>query len=258
MELLEFARSQGWKTVLGQIDPGLVEEKIVVEAHQNHPELAPFWQPAPLSYWENWKKECEIADQILVNSHWSKLALEKVGVLPEKINTISLAYAPSEAIQKFKRMYPSQFSVQRPLKVLFLGQIILRKGIAELLEAARLLQDQPIEFWLVGSLGIERSHLALPNVSWLGPVPRSQVIKYYQQADLFLFPTLSDGFGLTQLEAQSWNLPIISSRFCGEVVKDQENGIILSEVSGSTIAQTLRFCLQHPENSHNLLNPPIY
>lgn len=66
-------------------------------------------------------------------------------------------------------------------------------------------------------------------------------------ADVFIFPTLSDGFGITQLEAQAWNLPIIASKFCGEVVKDNINGLILPEVTASAIAQKLQFCLNNPQ-----------
>lgn len=64
---------------------------------------------------------------------------------------------------------------------------------------------------------------------------------------MFLFPTLSDGFGLTQLEAQAWQLPIIASRFCGEVVKDQVNGVILSTVTAEAIAAVLQNWIKHPE-----------
>jgi glycosyltransferase involved in cell wall biosynthesis len=60
-------------------------------------------------------------------------------------------------------------------------------------------------------------------------------------------PTLSDGFGLTQLEAQSWKLPVIASRYCGEVVRDDSNGVILEEVSGRAIADALLRLLRSPE-----------
>ncbi len=69
--------------------------------------------------------------------------------------------------------------------------------------------------------------------------PRIEVDKYYKDADVFIFPTFSDGFGLTQLEAQSWKLPVIASRHCGEVVRDGVNGVILEEVSGQAIADVL-------------------
>jgi len=58
---------------------------------------------------------------------------------------------------------------------------------------------------------------------------------------------LSDGFGLTQLEAQAWRLPVIASRYCGEVVRDQVNGVVLEEVSGEAIAEVIRGLLRAPE-----------
>jgi glycosyltransferase involved in cell wall biosynthesis len=62
-----------------------------------------------------------------------------------------------------------------------------------------------------------------------------------------IFPTLSDGFGLTQLEAQAWSLPIIASRFCGEAVRDGQNGLLFENLTGGTIADVLRQCLANPE-----------
>jgi glycosyltransferase involved in cell wall biosynthesis len=69
---------------------------------------------------------------------------------------------------------------------------------------------------------------------------------------VFLFPTLSDGFGLTQLEAQAWQLPLITSRFCGEVVQDQVNGVVLPEVTGEAIAAVLRDFLAAPQHLASL------
>lgn len=46
-------------------------------------------------------------------------------------------------------------------------------------------------------------------------------------------------FGLTQLEAQAWKLPLVASRFCGDVVRDGVNGILLREISGESIASVL-------------------
>jgi len=247
LELLRYAKGKGWTTVLGQIDPGIVEEEIVLDEHQKYPNLAPNWQPVPSEYWVAWQEECKLADRVIVNSSWSSQALQQVGIPKEKICIVPLAYQPPTTSQLFERVYPDHFSADRPLRVLFLGQIILRKGIAALLEAAKLLQDQPIEFWLVGSIGIDRSQVDSSNIRWIGSVPRSETAQYYQKADVFLFPTLSDGFGLTQLEAQAWKLPLIVSRFCGEVVKDGVNGIVLSEITGHKIAYALKRCISFPE-----------
>jgi glycosyltransferase involved in cell wall biosynthesis len=249
LELFRYAKTRGWRTILGQIDPGLVEEKLVFEEHARQPTYQSTWQPAPPHYWVNWQEECSLADRIVVNSLWSSQALQKVGIPANKIDIIPLAYQPPEQARDFIRTYPPAFSAERPLRVLFLGQVILRKGIAALLEAAELLRDQPIEFWLVGSQGVARPSQAQEQgqVKWIGSVPRSATAKYYQQADVFLFPTLSDGFGLTQLEAQAWKMPIITSRFCGEVVKDEVSGLILQEVTGDAIANALQLCLNNPQ-----------
>lgn len=248
LELLRFAKAKGWCTVLDQIDPGPVEEAIVLKEQLVHPALAPDWHPAPDGYWQNWREECSLADLILVNSSWSSQALQQTGVSPRKIRIVPLAYSSPDAAKNFVRRYPVTFSWERPLRVLFLGQVILRKGIAALLDAVKHSQHLPIEFWIIGSQGITPPPEATTwhNLKWIGSVPRSAVADYYQQADVFLFPTLSDGFGLTQLEAQSWKLPLIVSRFCGEVVKDQVNGMVLPEVSGEAIIQALQVCLKHP------------
>jgi glycosyltransferase involved in cell wall biosynthesis len=251
LDLLRYAKSQGWYTVLGQIDPGIVEEKIVLEEYSKHPTLAPDWHPTPPSYWESWTFECELADCIVVNSHWSKQLLEQAGIESRKIQIVPLVYEPPAEAANFTRTYPDAFSTDRPLRVLFLGLVTLRKGIVPLLDAIRLLEGKPIEFWMVGSqqINIPSEFQNHPQIRWIGSVPRSETAQYYQSADVFLFPTLSDGFGLTQLEAQAWKLPAIVSQYCGVVVRDGESGLVLPKVDVESIVHSLIFCLQ---NSHKL------
>lgn len=249
LELFRYAKKKGWRTVLGQVNPGILEEQLVLQEHIKRPNYVSKWQLAPPQYWTNWREECSYADIILVNSLWSKHALEQAKIPSKKIEVVPLAYEAPESAQNFLRIYPSVFSSERPLRVLFLGQIVLRKGIAAILDAAQILQNQPIEFWLVGCLGISKPPQSskLKNLRWIGSIPRSFTDYYYRKADIFLLPTISDGFGLTQLEAQSWKLPIIASNFCGNVVKHEVNGILLPTVTGESIANALLFCLKNPQ-----------
>jgi glycosyltransferase involved in cell wall biosynthesis len=247
--IFSFARKRGWRTVLGQIDPGPVEEQIVADLHEKSALKADTWQRAPKEYWDKWRLECELADQIVVNSAWSQNALLKEGVPAEKIRVVPLAYEASVESKSFQREYPAAFTSERPMCVLFLGQISLRKGAEQLFEAARLLSKENVEFWFVGPVQVSipaelKQH---ERVRWFGVVPRVDVKSYYRDADVFILPTFSDGFGLTQLEAQSWGLPVIASRNCGEVVQDGVNGMILEEVSAAAIAETLRRLLRSPE-----------
>jgi glycosyltransferase involved in cell wall biosynthesis len=247
-ELFAFARRRGWRTVLGQIDPGPVEEEIVAGLRVSAPRTAGVWTRAPAAYWSEWRRECALADRIVVNSSWSRDALLQEGIPAGKIRIVPLAYERPPENMAFRRRYPVAFSSTRPLRVLFLGQINLRKGVAPLFDAIRLLRGEPIEFTLVGPVQIPipedlRSHR---QVHWHGTAPRPATAQFYQDADVFLFPTFSDGFGLTQLEAQAWKLPIIATRFCGEVVEHGRNGWILPEITPQSIAKTLRECLRNP------------
>ena len=246
--LLEFARAQGWRTAIGQIDPGPLEERIVARLYEENLVHRGHWQPAPPLYWENWRQECALADRIFVNSSWSLDALVEEGVAAEKISVVPLAFEAGPEAESFERRYPAGFTTERPLRVLFLGQINLRKGVGPLLDAAKLLRGEPVEFWFVGPIQI-----AVPaevkqeaRTRWMGVVSRREVARYYREADVFVFPTFSDGFGLTQLEAQAWKLPLVASRFCGDVVRDGINGVLLREVSGEAIANVLLDFVRNP------------
>jgi glycosyltransferase involved in cell wall biosynthesis len=250
LEILKWAKGRGWKTVLGQIDPGIEEEKIVASLSDQNANLAGDWHRIDPAYWERWKEECAIADCIMVNSAWSKKLVSHATGHDKKIKIVPLAYEAG-AIE-YMRTYPKVFTSERPLRVLFLGQVTLRKGIVELLEAAKILEKKPIEFWVVGliQINLKKAMEMLSrkdHIKFIGPVARSEVESYYQKADVFLFPTHSDGFGITQLEAQRRKLPLIVSQRCGEVVKDGFNGSVLRTPSGEEIARVLTQILETPE-----------
>jgi glycosyltransferase involved in cell wall biosynthesis len=246
-EPFQVARARGWRTVLGQIDPGPVEAEIVAAEQRAFTGGRTRWTPSPARYWQEWREECALADRIVVNSAWSREALLQTGIPAEKIVIVPLAYEANTSL-KPARNYPSRFQAARPLRVLFLGQVNLRKGLGRLLEAARLLAAEPVEFWMVGPLELFAvpDPLRTPNLKWFGAVPRGEVERFYQEADVFLFPTLSDGFGLTQLEAQAQGLPLIATRRCGEVVRDGVNGLLLAEPTADAIAAGVRELLARP------------
>ena len=77
-------------------------------------------------------------------------------------------------------------------------------------------------------------------------MPRSEVDAYYRDADVFILPTISDGFALTQLEAQAQGVPVIASQRCGDVVRHGENGLRLDAVSPEAIADAVAWCVDHP------------
>jgi glycosyltransferase involved in cell wall biosynthesis len=246
--LFEYAKSIGWTTVLGQIDPGPVEEDIVAALHRSVGTEITSFCPAPAAYWHDWQIECQLADSILVNSEWSRQALLRSRITNEKISIIPLVFQPDPEATAFERHYPEQFTAARPLRLLFLGQAGLRKGIQLVTLAAEQLACEPVEIHVVGPIQISLpAHLANhPILRWHGSVPRSATATHYRNADVFLFPTFSDGFGLTQLEAQAWQLPLLVSPFCGHVVEHETNGLVLDPLTADTLVGAIRSILQAP------------
>jgi len=236
-----YAKARGWATVLSQIDAGPRYEAIVQEAAREFPWSGNSHSAAPPRYWDAWREECELADRIVVNSNWTRECMVELGLPPSKLAVIPLVVDQPKGV-RVSRTFPSGFSHDRPLRVLFAGQVAMGKGIGAFLEAAAALQGEPVEFCIVGPLRIDvpTIYLQMENIRWMGQVPHGWMGACYDAADVLLFPTLCDGFGLVQLEAQTRGLPIIASRFCGEVVIDGKNGLVLNRVSAMEIATALR------------------
>jgi glycosyltransferase involved in cell wall biosynthesis len=230
------AKKKGMLTVLGQIDPGPMEQEIVDAGTKNYANLRiPGEGQPPPRYWEEWREEVDLADRILVNSEWSRDLLVRQNIEKSKISIVPLMYEGSGPSATFETPETDGITV------LFLGQIILRKGVGHLFDAIRLLKGRPIRFVIAGPMGIEvPSDIALnPAVEILGPVDRMKAQRLYRQADIFLLPTLSDGFAITQLEAMAYGVPVIASTACGAVVSSGIDGLLLDEVSPETIAEAL-------------------
>lgn len=244
LEILEAAQGKAMLTVLGQIDPGPAEFRLVAEAMTANPELAGIPQPFPAKYYDRLRHEWELADVIVVNSEWSRDALISEGVNSAKLEVLPLAYEGKLESQKSKSESPKVRESQTPLRVLWLGQVNVRKGIHHLIEAARLLERENIQFDIVGPLGILPGAVeaAPKNMTFHGSVSRDRATEWYQYSDLFVLPTLSDGFALTQLEALAHGLPVIATPNCGRVVEDGMTGFIVPARDAQALADAiLRF-----------------
>lgn len=247
--IFQEAKARGWTTVLGQIDPGEEHFRLIQTMAGEQPEYGGAPPPPPASYLEQWRHECAVADWIVVNSDWSRVALERAGIPARKLRVIPLPYEPEAAGPAVARQYPQVFTVERPVRVLFVGSASVAKGVPDLLEAIDLLAGVPVELSLVGESAMTvperfRTHRA---IRWLGPARRSDVMEHYRTSDVLVFPSRSDGFGMAQVEAQAWALPVIASPFCGTVVRDGVTGIRLPEVSAVSIAAALRSIADHPD-----------
>ena len=228
------------------MDPARIEVEMVREEEK----LWPGWAKKPLIVPEEyflWRQsEWALADIVMVNSRWTHDALLKQGVPASKLAIVPLAYEVDEA--KVLGRIPLKEG-NDPLRVLFLGQVNIRKGIPYLIEAARLLKGAPVQFDIVGPISIADQFVvsAPSNVRFHGSVTRDKVQNFYSQADVFVLPTISDGFALTQLEAMSYGLPVITTPNCGDVVSDGIDGFVVPARNAPALAEALLKLAEDPE-----------
>jgi glycosyltransferase involved in cell wall biosynthesis len=246
LEALEAEKSRGKMTILDQIDPGPAHFQLVAAEMDRHPDLAGSSKAFPTAYFSRVRQEWEIADVIVVNSEWSRKALLAESVNPAKIEILPLAYeAENGGRRREDRKQKSEVrpptSDHRSLKVLWLGQVNVPKGIHYLMEAARLLEDEEIHFDVVGSISVFPATIASApgNMTFHGPVSRDGAAEWYRRSDVFVLPTLSDGFALTQLEALAHGLPVIVTPNCGQVVENGVTGFIIPARDSPALAEAI-------------------
>ncbi len=246
LESLAWCRDQKIKCVLNQMDPNRVEVELVRAEENNWPGWAGRSLQVPEEYFTRREQEWALADRIVVNSEFSRQALLHQGVSAEKLVVIPLCF---EAGEEHWQLEIRNRKSPPLLRVLFLGQVILRKGIQYLLAAARQLAKENIHFDVVGPIGISETAMKTSpeNVTFHGRTNRDQAANWYRQADVFVLPTLSDGFALTQLEAMAHGLPVVATPNCGAVVTDGADGFIVPPRDAAALAQTFRRYLAQPD-----------
>ena len=284
LETLRAEKARGIITVLDQIDPGPVEFRLVAEEMVRNPGLAGPPLSFPTAYYDRLRREWELADVLVVNSEWSRDAIIAEGADASKIEVLPLAFEENaeklKTAQWSKEQTPQAKEVRgqksevrvkpqsgnaassgpvvgspvvssppRTLRVLWLGQVNVRKGIHYLMEAARLLERENVHFDVVGAIGILPAAVASApkNMTFHGSVSRDRAAEWYRQSDVFVLPTLSDGFALTQLEALAHGVPVITTPNCGRVVEDGKTGFIVPPRDAQALADAIRRFVRNPK-----------
>lgn len=170
--------------------------------------------------------------------------------------------APSESVRReiiSENLFPSAkthvipygiedafFRIQnRPVRgrVLYVGSVSLAKGIQYLAQASQqIAKTSPAvnaHFQIAGNVpDTIRNQPLCSRLEFLGRLPRSEVARLYETADVLVFPTLSDSFGAVVLEAMAAGIPVICSPYCTDAVQEGISGRIVEprDVEGMAAA----------------------
>jgi glycosyltransferase involved in cell wall biosynthesis len=187
------------------------------------------------------RDELKLADIVVANSDFTARSYVAAGVAPEKIIVVPYG-APEVAPDPISR------GNKGPLKVLWAGTFSIRKGAHYLLDAWRSLKlDGKAELNVFGAMMIPDALVAdLPQSITIRPtIPRSELNAHYNCADILVFPTLADGFGMVVTEAFANGLPVITTPRAGaaDFVKHRENGLVVEAASAVALADAIEWCL---------------
>jgi glycosyltransferase involved in cell wall biosynthesis len=139
-----------------------------------------------------------------------------------------------------------------PLRVVFLGNLIPRKGVHTLLEAMSRLPAGRAVLTMIGSLDVDPEYaremqqyvhqLAVGGrVSMTGPLPDRAVQALLRESDVLAVPSTYEGFGMVYLEGMAYGLPAIASTAgaASEFVEDGRNGYLVDPDDAAKIARHL-------------------
>lgn len=192
--------------------------------------------------------ELRLADKIYVASSFTKKTLEMYPGKLSDIEVIPYGFPPVNT----KREY---YGIKnRKIKVLFVGGLSQRKGLSYFFDAIKGL-EKDIEATVVGRGNINECQAlkyALSTVNYIPSLPHDEILKLMSEHDLFIFPSLFEGFGLVITEAMSQGTPVITTdRTCGpDIMNNGTDGWV---VEAGTSAPIRNLLLQFIANPHILV-----
>jgi glycosyltransferase involved in cell wall biosynthesis len=194
-------------------------------------------------------REYRLADQIVVLSSFARRTFLERGFDAGRVSTLPLGVDASafQASQAARGARVQRILGGEPLRVLYVGALSFRKGLLDLVRAAQALQNERVRFTLVGPILDETRRLLADvgtGVQVCGKVPQSDLPALYAAADVFLFPTIEDGFGMVLTQASASGLPIVTTPNSAgpDFIAEGESGWIVPIRDSEAIADRLRWC----------------
>lgn len=248
LEIFRHAKQRGILCILEQtIAPLMLYQQLLVEEAA----IWPDWQrnlldltDAPKITAEREQQEWTLADFIIGGSGFVKSELINCGVMPEKCRVVPYGVDITKAVCAAKEDSGGK------LRVLFAGEVGLRKGAPYLLQALSMLGSDSIEAKFAGHIPITYEKLKpFESVAhFLGPVPRLRMGELFAWADVFVLPSLFEGSATVTYEALAHGVPVITTENTGSMVRDGIDGHIVPIRDPEAIAVALNHYVANPRH----------
>ena len=137
--------------------------------------------------------------------------------------------------------------------IISVGQFIPRKGFDLLVETAKRLK-YPAGIYIIGGKANEK-YASIENVHFIDFMDKARLREYYIAADLFVFPTREDVWGLVLNEAMAYGLPVVASTNAiasHELVIEGENGFLVNPEDIEKMAEKIDKILSDDDMRQNM------
>jgi glycosyltransferase involved in cell wall biosynthesis len=220
--LCEVAASRGIQCVGDQmIAPGITERDEARIAHERFPGWEAASPTALDTLIEMESETWDVLTAISCPSEYVKNELVKAGVAKEKIHVINYP------VDENAFHYVDRRGRKAPLKVGFVGQVGLRKGVPYFSQVASRFSPNEVQFYLVGhSLLTPEAARNVAAHATITSALRSEVPRYLAEFDLIYFPTTCEGSAYALMEAMATGLPVVTSPNSGTVARHGIEGFL--------------------------------
>jgi len=190
------------------------------------------------------KQECQLADAIICPSQFVAQGLASLNIPADKMFLVPHGV---EADRVACDRPP--WHGRRPLRLLFVGEVNLLKGVPYLYQALERLGTTQVTLRLVGAVALQAPYRTLlarcGEVT--GLIPRSEIQRHYAWADVFVFPSLCEGSAIVTYEALAAGLPVITTPHAGSVVRDGREGFVVPIRDPEGLAAKIDLLAANPE-----------
>lgn len=194
------------------------------------------------------EREYALADRISVLSDFALQSFLRFGFSADQVfsNRLGVNLSRFRVSPEVKAARIRRIRSGAPLNVLTVGTFSFRKGMLDLSSVAARLGHR-MRFRFVGDLPPETRALRRQigtTIEIIDRVPESALINFYNEADLFLFPTIEDGFAAVLVQAAAAGLPILATSHCGapDFVESGSTGWILPIRDPEAFISRLSWC----------------
>ena len=207
---------------------------------------------SPEKHFQSLCAEPQLANGWVVASSFTARTLADRGIPRDQIHVVPYGVDT--------RDFPCRDSAPReeePFRVIWIGSMTQRKGLSYFLEAVGSLPQENLEVLICGYHAVDRAvieNYGIRSVRVFRALPTAELTKILRSCDLFVLPSLAEGFGHVILESMSSGVPVLTtaSTCAADIMEDRVHGFIAPIRDASAIAGRITWGREHRSELHRM------